>query len=192
MNITNHGLKRYAERFKNVPVADLDSDIITNKELYTEELNKMFGFSKLIYTGRFNETNENTNYYMVDNIILVTDLASTKLITLYRIEFGFGREVDKGILKNLSEQLDEAETEYIKAMEVTEENKNDMEYKIFSLEEEILSQKELLSTMEQSLDELKKLKKSITIEEDKSRIVRDKIAKKIVYSNIYRNAMNIY
>ena len=53
-------------------------------------------------------------------------------------------------------------------------------------------QKELLSTMEQSLDELKKMKKTITLEEDKSRIVRDKIAKKIVYSNIYRNAMNIY
>lgn len=192
MNITNHGLKRYAERFKNVDKEDLDSDIIFNKDLYTEELNKMFSFSKLIYTGRFNETNENTNYYMVDNIILVVDLASTKLITLYKIEFGFGREVDKGILKTLIEQLDEAETEYIKALDITKENRDEMDYKILSLEEEILSQKELLSTMEQSLDELKKMKKTITLEEDKSRIVRDKIAKKIVYSNIYRNAMNIY
>ncbi len=192
MNITNHGLKRYAERFKEVSKEDLDSDIILNKELYTEELNKMFSFSKLIYTGRFNGLNENTNYYMVDNIILVVDIANTKLITLYRIEFGFGREVDKGILKTLIEQLDEAETEYIKSMDVTKENRDDLNYKILSLEEEIVSQKELLTAMEDSLEELKKLKKSITLEETKNRVVRDKIAKKIVYSNIYKNAMNEY
>lgn len=192
MNITNHGLKRYAERFKEVPKGDLDVDIIVNKDLYTDELNKMFSFSKLIYTGRFNEENGNTNYHMVDNIILVTDLANTKIITLYRIEFGFDRDIDKQILAGLIKELNEAETKYIEAMYITKENKDELEYKILSLEEDILSQKELLTAMEDSLSELKRTKKSITLEEDKSRIIRDKIAKKIVYSNIYKNAMNSY
>ena len=192
MNITNHGLKRYAERFKSVLKNELEVDIVVNKDLYIEELNKMFSFSKLIYTGKFNETNENTNYYTVDNIILVVDLNNTKIITLYRIEFGFGREVDKNILVGLLKQLDDAETEYIKAMEVTKEKQSDLDYKTLSLEEDIKCQQELLNAMIDSLKELKGLKKTICLDEDKTRIIRDKIAKKLVYSNIYKNAVNEY
>jgi len=192
MNITNHGLKRYAERFKKIERNELERDIIINKELYTEELNKMFGFSKLLHTGKFNETNENTNYYIVDNIILVIDLNNTKIITLYRIEFGFGREVDKNILFGLLKELDNAETEYLEAMDIVKEQKNDMEYKILSLEEDISSTIELLNTLKLSLSELKNMKQTITLEEDKCRIFRDKIAKKLVYSNIYKNAIDEY
>ena len=192
MNVTNHGLKRYAERFKNVLNSDLEVDIAVNKDLYIEELNKMFSFSKLIYTGKFNETNESTNYYIVDNIILVVDLANTKIITLYRIEFGFGREVDKNILIGLLKQLDDAETEYIKAMDVTREKQSDLDYKILSLDEDIKSQQELINAMTDSLKELKALRKTISLDEDKTRIIRDKIAKKLVYSNIYKNAVNEY
>jgi hypothetical protein len=192
MNITIHCLKRYAERFKNISKDELERNIIINKELYIEELNKMFSFSKLIYTGRFNDTNENTNYYIVDNIILVVDLSNTKIITLYRIEFGFDRAIDKSILIGLLEQLDQAETKYIKAMDIVKEQKNDMDYKILSLEEDISSTVELLNTLKTSLNELKNMKQSITLEEDKCRITRDKIAKKLVYSNIYRNAMEEY
>jgi FtsZ-binding cell division protein ZapB len=192
MNVTNHCLKRYAERLKNVLRDDLEVDMAVNKDLYIGELNKMFKFSKLLYTGRFNKTNENTNYYIVDNIILVVDLANTKIITLYRIEFGFGREVDKNILVGLLRELDNAETEYIKAMDIVKEQKNDMEYKILSLEEDISSTVELLNTLKLSLNELKNIKQTITLEEDKCRISRDKIAKKLVYSNIYRNAMEEY
>jgi hypothetical protein len=185
-------LKRYAERFKNISKDELERNIIINKELYIEELNKMFSFSKLIYTGRFNDTNENTNYYIVDNIILVVDLSNTKVITLYRIEFGFDRAIDKSILIGLLEQLDQAENEYIKAMDIVKEQKNDMDYKILSLEEDISSTVELLNTLKTSLNELKNMKQSITLEEDKCRIIRDKIAKKLVYSNIYKNAMEEY
>lgn len=192
MNVTNHGLKRYAERFKNVPREDLERDIIVNKDLYVEELNKMFSFSTLLYTGKFNEVNENTNYYMVDNIILVVDLANTKIITLYRIEFGFGREADKSVLEVLLKELDEAETEYVNAMDVTKEQRDEVDYKILSIEEDIASTLELLNTLKFSLAEVKGLKQSVTIEEDKCRIARDKIAKKLVYSNIYRNAMKEY
>jgi len=192
MNVTNHGLKRYADRFKDVIKEELERDIIINKELYTEELNKMFNFSKLLYTGRFNETNENTNYYIADNIILVVDLKNTKIITLYRIEFGFGREVDKNILIGLLKELDEAETEYIIAIDIVKEQKNDIDYKILSLEEDIASEVELLNTLNLSLKELKGMNQTITLEEDRSRIIRDKIAKKLVYSNIYKNAVNEY
>ena len=192
MNVTNHGLKRYADRFKDVIKEELERDIIINKELYTEELNKMFNFSKLLYTGRFNETNENTNYYIADNIILVVDLKNTKIITLYRIEFGFGREVDKNILIGLLKELDEAETEYINAIDIVKEQKNDIDYKILSLEEDIASEVELLNTLNLSLKELKGMNQTITLEEDRSRIIRDKIAKKLVYSNIYKNAVNEY
>lgn len=192
MNITHHALKRYAERFKEVSRQDLDSNIIVNKELYSNELNKMFEYGKLLYTGRFNDENGDVNYYIVDNIILVVDLANTKIITIYRIEFGFGREVDKNILVGLLSQLDEAETNYIEAMDIVKEKKEDLEYNVLTLQEEIKSTEELLNTLKVSLFELNSMKKSITLDEDRCRIARDKIAKKLVYSNIYKNAVNEY
>lgn len=48
--------------------------------------------SKLIYTGRFNDKYTETNFRLADNIILITDLRDTKIITLYKIEYGFDRE----------------------------------------------------------------------------------------------------
>lgn len=192
MNIKEHCFRRYSERFKGVEGKEnITRDVIVNKELYEKELNKMFEHSKLLYTGIFKE-HEEANYYIVDNIILIVDLANTKIITLYRIEFGFGRDIDKNILNGLIEDLDKADTEYIQAMDIVKERKEDMEYKILSLEEDIKSTEELLNTLKLSLNELHNIKQSITLEEDKCRIARHKIAKKLVYSNIYKNAVNEY
>nr|DAH73458.1 MAG TPA: hypothetical protein [Caudoviricetes sp.] len=189
MNITKHALQRYARRFKGVEFHDISQVIINNKEQYEIELNKMFDNAIEIYTGRFNGNNGEVKYFLVDNIIMVVDLAVTKVITLYRIEFGFERTIDKTILISLMEQLDEAENVYIKAMDNVKEKKAELDYQKLSLEEEIESLEQTLEAMKSGLSGLEEARKSIVVEEEKARIERDRIAKRIVYSIDYRKSM---
>ncbi|WP_219715439.1 hypothetical protein, partial [Clostridioides difficile] len=88
INVTNHALRRYIERIKECEKNCVEQNLNLNKEQYQKDLNKMFEQSRLIYTGRFNDKYTETNFRLVDNIILITDLRDTKIITLYRVEYG--------------------------------------------------------------------------------------------------------
>ena len=192
MNCTKHILQRYAERFKKIEKQDINQNIIENKDLYEKELNKMISIGKMIYTGKFNEDNMITNYWLVDNIIIVTDTANTKMITLYRIEFGYGREIDKRIQQGLLEELDIAEEEYIKAMDEVKNEKDKLEIDKIQIKEKIVSLKEELTALESGLKGIENYINTINIKEVKTRVDRDIVAKKIVYSNIYKKAIEEY
>ena len=192
MNITKHALFRYMERFKGINKKDFGEILQDEKNLYESELNKMIDNANMIYTGTFNENNTITNYWIADNIILVTDTANTKIITLYRIEFGFDRQIDKDILSNLRQQLEYADTKYIQAMEKVQEKKDKLDNDALIIKEQITSLEEQLQSMKSGLTGIEEYKKTITIEETKAKTERDIIAKKIIYSNIYRNAMEQY
>lgn len=198
INITRHAMERYAEKIKNVQKNEINLKINQNAELYKEELNKMFEQSKIIYTGvmtspeNIKQTKDDVNYRLVDNIILITDLQDTKIITLYRIEFGFGRNSDKLLLNNLLEELDEKDTTYLKSMESVQQDKDSIQYNIFQLENEIQALRESLKALEDSKKGLEEYSKSITQKETLAKADRDCIARKIIYSIHYRKAVDEY
>lgn len=188
INCTKHSLQRYAKRFKGVEQNEINQAIIDNKEQYETELNKMFDNAIKIYQGKFNDHNE-VKYFLVDNIILIVDLALSKIISLYRIEFGFEREIDKTILSSLLSQLELADEEYIKASNEVKEKIEEIDYQKLALEEEIKSIEQTLEAMKAGLKGLEDSKNVIIVDEEKARIERDRIAKKIVYSIDYRKSM---
>ena len=192
MNVTKHCIHRYAIRFKDIDKQDLGAITQAEKELFETELNKMIDKATMIYTGTFNEKNQVTNFWVVDNIVLVTDIANTKIITLYRIEFGFDRTIDKTILENLREQLEEADEVYIKAMQEVQEKKDRLDIDAISIKEQISSLQEQLSALQSGLKGIEEYKKTITVDEVKARTNRDIIAKKIIYSNIYKKSVDEY
>lgn len=192
MNITKHAYNRYIERFKGVGKQDIGALTQDERVLFEAELNKMFDRATIIYTGTFNEKNPITNFWIVDNIILVTDVANTKLITLYRIEFGFDRSIDKTILASLTEQLGEADDKYINAMQEVQEKKDNLDIDALSIKEQMASLQEQLTALKCGLKGIEEYKKAITIEEVKAKTERDIIAKKIIYSNIYKKAVDEY
>ena len=192
MNCTKHVLKRYAERFKGIEKQDINQNVIENKELYEKELNKMISNGKMIYTGKFNEDNSITNYWLVDNIIIVTDTANTKMITLYRMEYGYGREIDKSIQEGLLKELDIAEEQYIDAMDKVKVEKDRLEINKIQIQEQISSLKEELTALESGLKGIENYINTISIDEVKAKVKRDIVVKKIVYSNIYKNAVEEY
>lgn len=188
MNYTKHSLVRYSTRFKGVDKKEAEKDLISNKERYEAELNKMFENAKEIYQGKFNDHNE-VKYFLADNIILVVDLPCSKIITLYRIEFGFEREIDKIILISLLEQLNKADEKYIKALDTVQEKMDEIDTQTLSIMEEIKSIEETLQALRSGLEGLEQYKKTITVNEEKARIERDRIAKKVVYSIDYRKSI---
>lgn len=192
MNVTKHCIQRYAIRFKDINKKDLGAITQAEKELFETELNKMIDRATMIYTGTFNEKNQVANFWVVDNIVLVTDVANTKIITLYRIEFGFDRTIDKTILENLREQLEEADEVYIKAMQEVQEKKDKLDIDAISIKEQIVSLQEQLSALQSGLKGIEEYKKTITVDEVKARTNRDVIAKKIIYSNIYKKSVDEY
>lgn len=192
MNITKHAYSRYIERFKGVDKQDIGALTQDEKTLFEAELNKMFDRATMIYTGTFNEKNSITNFWIVDNIILVTDVANTKLITLYRIEFGFDRGIDKTILASLTEQLGEADDKYINAMQEVQEKKDKLDIDALNIKEKMASLQEQLTALKCGLKGIEEYKKTITVEEVKAKTERDIIAKKIIYSNIYKKAVDEY
>lgn len=189
INITKHCYFRYAERIKNVPKDELEKDITFNKDMYHIELNKMFENSRLIYTGRFNDKHSETNFRISDNIILITDKSDSKIITLYRVEFGFDRDVDIVILKSLIDKLETAEDEYIRTIgEVTLE-KDRVITSRDNLQEEIKELEDRLKIMKESLFVMNNYIDKFSYKEKIAKSEMETIAKKIVYSNIYRKEM---
>lgn len=189
INVTKHALRRYVERFKSVEKDSIEQNINSNKEQYQQDLDKMFQNSRLIYTGKFNDKHNETNFRMVDNIILITDKIDTKIITLYRIDFGFDRDVDLTIIKSLIEKLNIAEDKYLKSIDLIKEEKDSLLSKRETLIYEIETIEETLKTMKSSLKSLDGYIKDFGYQEKQAKTDMDLIAKKIVYSNIYRKEM---
>lgn len=197
INVTKHAIERYAEKIKNIPQKELNLKINTNTNLYKEDLNKMFEKSKIIYSGLMtspdnNKHKEEVNYRLVDNIILITDLQDTKIITLYRVEFGFGRTNDKLLLDNLLSELETEDTTYLEAMESTQQEKELIENNILQLENEIQSLQESLKALQDNKEGLKDYIKSISQKEAIAKSSRDCTARKIIYSIHYRKAIDDY
>lgn len=189
INVTKHALLRYVQRFKGVDKNEVEQSINLNKDQYINELNKMFDNSRLIYSGKFNVKHTDTNFRMVDNIILITDVIDSKIITLYRIDFGFDRDVDCSIIDSLIKKLDIAEEKYISIMENVKTEKDKLLSQRDSLKIEIDTLKGTLNSMNESLKSMDEYIKNFGYEETQAKTDMDLIAKKIVYSNVYRKEM---
>lgn len=187
-NVTNHALQRYAERIKKVNKSEIHQTILDSKDLFVDELRKMYVNSKLIYQGNFNG-NEIGNFRVADDICLILDTNETKIITLYRVDFGMGRKINKMMLEELLKELDEKEVNYLNAVEETRNEKDNIGYQILQLEEELESVHEQMKALKIGIQGLKEYEKTISTNEISAKTEMDRTAKKITYSRDYKEAM---
>lgn len=190
-NITKHAYERYAEKIKLIPKDEINSMVALNRKLYSDEMNKMYENSYLIYTGQFNNHNK-ANFRVVDDICLVSDIKDQNIITLYRIDFGMGRKLNKTILEELKKELEEKKEIHNKAVEEVKEKKEEIEEQARQLKDELEEMKKVIKSLEENIKGLEGYKNSISYEEIRSKADYDLIAKKIAYSIHYRKAMEEY
>ena len=108
--ISAHAMVRYVERVKHMRVKDHNIKNIRtkDKERYSTEIQKMYKFSKLIYSGVFRDYNE-SRFRIANNTVLVLDSKESCIITLFRVDFGLpsnkeNRDVRKDILNKLEQE----------------------------------------------------------------------------------------
>lgn len=149
MNITNHCLDRYTERILGISdTQTMKQYIAQNRDMLVKDIERILEYANMVYTGQINGDKSTKNYWLRDNIVIVTDTGNSTAITLYKIDFGFGEKTDKMITSNL---LDEITIFREKICNIKSEIDNNVEYKkteIGNIENEITALKEQIFMLE--------------------------------------------
>ena len=113
--ITEHAKQRYAER-----IMDRDGKtevavfVSQHQQKIQEDIGKMIDFGEIIYTG---VSTSDYNKNVVDVIlnghwIVITDPKNEKVITLFEIDLGLGKEFNDEYITKLLEKLNAAKAKY--------------------------------------------------------------------------------
>ena len=114
VDFTEHAIYRYCQRIKYEPLVNLNSYKIfakSDKDLigkYTEEMNELLSNSTFIIQGAFDKNNTKSNFYLnkEHKIVFVLTTPSDKLITLYKVDYGFGDTVNTITMNSLLKEID--------------------------------------------------------------------------------------
>ena len=188
INATKHARERYASRIKGVEKNAIKSNVIMYGAEYEKDLNKMYDNSRLIYTGKFQNHNE-CNYRLADDIILVVDKQEQNLITLYRVDFNFTKKINKSILQDLVQELNEREEAWLSEKAKAEETNNGLDNEKALLELNIEAKTQELKDLQERLKALNEYMKTTNADEISAKEKMDDIARKIVYSIDYKKSM---
>lgn len=188
INATKHARERYASRIKGVEKNAIKSNVVMYGAEYEKDLNKMYDNSRLIYTGKFQNHNE-CNYRLADDIILVVDKQEQNLITLYRVDFNFTKKINKSILQDLIQELNEREEAWLSEKAKAEETNNGLDNEKALLELNIEAKTQELKDLQERLKALNEYMKTTNADEISAKEKMDDIARKIVYSIDYKKSM---
>ena len=188
INATKHARERYASRIKGVEKNAIKSNVTMYGAEYEKDLNKMYDNSRLIYTGKFQNHNE-CNYRLADDIILVVDKQEQNLITLYRVDFNFTKKINKSILQDLIQELNEREEAWLSEKAKAEETNNGLDNEKALLELNIEAKTQELKDLQERLKALNEYMKTTNADEINAKEKMDDIARKIVYSIDYKKSM---
>lgn len=152
-NCTKHAIERWVERIVGITTKlEKEEYIKNNLEQIKEHINKTFSYSKFIYKGQIGD-NITRNFYIKDDIVLVLNTTNDAVITVYKVDFGFTKEINLSVAKQLLVEI----TKLIQEKEKIEEEMT-VEIERLQNENELLNNQ--ISILEKQLEELKLRKKS--------------------------------
>lgn len=152
-NCTKHAIERWVERIVGITTKlEKEEYIKNNLEQIKEHINKTFSYSEFIYKGQIGD-NITRNFYIKDDIVLVLNTTNDAVITVYKVDFGFTKEINLSVAKQLLVEI----TKLIQEKEKIEEEMT-VEIEGLQNENELLNTQ--ISILEKQLEELKLRKKS--------------------------------
>lgn len=178
INIKKHAKQRYIERILGITdTQDIKVALVDMDERIIDHVNKMFEHASFIYKGQIGD-NTTKNFYLVDNIVLVTDVGNTCVITLYKCSFGFGDSTDRFIIKSeieqitaLHEELNKIEVDIGEFVEAKQTEISTIDAKIRATEEQIKQLRTMKSAAEGEI-EAKRATRTFNMKEIENRAVR--------------------
>lgn len=166
MHITKHAKQRYVERIKGInDKQERDAYISTNCEQIETDINKMFDYMKLVYSGQIGGDKTTAKFYLHQDIcfVLSTDDA---LRTVYKINFPFPKETVKLVINGLKESIIAGNKTVCELGSVIKKENELLDFEIDRNSNEI-------KILEEQIDLLKSKNEMLTIEkENKSKEVK--------------------
>lgn len=164
-NCTKHSLQRWVERVVGIETkVERDAYVTQMQEQLKEDMNRTFEYATFIYKGQIGD-NITRNYYIKDEIIIVTDTINSAIITVYKIDFGFTSDLNLVVSKRLVEEIHKltAEKEEVEFQQELQREELENQFSKLAEEEEILKkQLKLISEKKVSVNNsAKELSKAV-------------------------------
>ena len=188
MNVTNHALERYVERYIK-PLETPKAYITLHGDEVREWINKELETATLLFKGQIKDK-ITRHYYLQGNRVYITDTEDNTVITTYPIEYGFGEEIDKTIASGLLKELADAEQKAEQARLDTEQTIADIKAKVELADNQIKSLEAKLALAKKEKDVIKTNLDLATAKNTESiRSIKD-VAYKIINGKYYSMEVN--
>lgn len=180
MEISKHAQERYAERIMDkTDTLSVNTYISLHTEDISEAIHKMIEYGELIYSGiSISEYNKNVvDVYLKDTWIIIVDKARQKVVTLYSIDLGVGKEFNQQYMELLLGRLHKAQERFTEKK--TEIDNQQEEYRQIIAENKAVidDYKKTIKSLEEQNQMFESLIESLSVNRDLAeKDVRDTVA----------------
>ena len=125
--VSKHAKERYAERImERATNNEIQTFVVQNEEKIIGDINKMIQYGELIYTGKQAQKDGrtyNVEVYLNGLWVVITDIKSKNVITLYKIDLGVDEEFNQEYVNRMMNKFNAAKEnlEHV-TLEVEKEN----------------------------------------------------------------------
>lgn len=188
MEISEHAKQRYTERImdKSDKISVL-TFIKTHEDKIQTDIDKMIEFGELIYTGaptsQYNK--EPVDVYLSGTWVVIVDHKRQKVITLYSIDLGVGKEFNEEYINKLLEQLRLAQGKYDEVRKQIDVSNEELNILVSDNEDAITNYKKLIKSLEEQnesyKDMIKTSKATLDVEENNVKEILARLIGKKVF-----------
>ena len=125
--ISKHAKERYTERIMEKSTSnEINTFLVQNEDKIINDINKMIQYGELIYTGKQTQKDGrtyNVEVYFNGLWVVITDIKSKNVITLYKIDLGVDEEFNQEYVNRMMNKFNAAKEnlEHV-TLEVEKEN----------------------------------------------------------------------
>lgn len=159
LTISDHARTRYAERVMGKEWQSAISYLAVNKDKVDEFITKLVEYGTEIYSGEpiVEYNKQPVTIYLRDTWVVIVDKKRNKVITLYSIDLGLGKEFNDEYISLLMDKLDSAKKNAEVAIEQIERTVDEYKATIESNEGVINTYRGIVKSLTEQNDNLEAL-----------------------------------
>lgn len=177
--LSEHVKQRYAERIiDKTNKTDIIAYVAENQNKIYQDIEKMVDYGEVLYTGASAvDWNKNPVQVILNgHWVVIVDPKQEKVVTLFEIDLGLGKEFNDDYISRLLEKLNDAKEKCSEEIKKLEESMNQFNEMIEANEAKIREYKTLIKSLEQQ-----NMNMTAIIAEDKTnRVIAEQEVRDIV------------
>ena len=192
MDITKHAFERYVERI--IGIKDrfaMKQYLEKNRKQITEHIIKLKDYSRLIYTGQIGGDKTTKDFYVHQDIVMVTNKQQNTIITIFKLNFPYPEDAKNCVIQSLIREIEKLDLEIEEAREVNKINLEINDYEREKIKCEIITLEEKIKLLK-TKDGILELERKEMLEEVVSmNKQRDQFAQHLLGKSEYKEDLKI-